>query len=70
MKKGRYNLEWIYRDVAHILYAQGKKDLSATTILTHINNTLDYWGKDGFQVNHDYNQDRAIKKVREIVEWI
>ena len=65
----RYPLIFVFQDAAHILKSNqfhGTLDLSDTTIRTIINNLLDGWDKAGFLVNHDYNQDRAIKTVKRL----
>ena len=64
MKKGSYHLNWIYRDVAAQLRAAHNYHPDAPTVWMMVNDALDYWGKAGFQVNHDYNQDSAVDNVR------
>jgi hypothetical protein len=39
-------------------------DHSPTTIRCALNDRLDYADKDGYAVNFDYNQDRAVRIVR------
>lgn len=65
---GTYPLAKVYKDVAHIVRATGEDD--ATSIRTKINNQLDCWDKAGFKVNHDYDQENAIKAVRRLVKTI
>mgnify|MGYP006286852757 CR=1 FL=1 len=65
---GTYKLQDVFQDVAYIVKASG--DTSSTTICTHINDMLDGWDKAGFKVNHDYNQDRAVKIVRKLAKTV
>lgn len=39
-------------------------DDSPTTIRTMLNDSLDYWEKEGYQVHHGYNQELAFKRVK------
>lgn len=68
MKNGTYKLAWILRDVAMSLKASG--DFSATTIRCAINDQLDSWHRDGFQVRFNYNQDKAVAKVKELLRQL
>lgn len=66
--RNTYNLNWIFKDVASILRCQGQlADLSAASIRTKINDFMDSLEKSGFKVNHRYNQELAVKKVRNLI---
>jgi hypothetical protein len=45
-------------------------DDDATEIRTAINNLLDLYEKDGFKVNHEYDQERAVKIVQNKVRKV
>lgn len=66
MKHRTYLLENALRDVAEALREAG--DLSDTTIRCAINDHLDQLDKDGFRVQFNYNQPRAIKRVKAIAK--
>lgn len=66
--KNHYSIETAIDTCAEGLAAGS--DHSATTIRCCINDILDGAGKDGFSVRHDYNQERAIRKVKKRISEI
>ncbi len=60
--KTRYSIEQAIQDVAEAL--KDSDDHSVTTIRCAINDRLDMADKDGFKVNFDYDQNRAVLKTR------
>ena len=63
--KQRYTITMAIESVAE--YLKQGIDHSPTTIRCVINDTLDDAEKNGYRVNHDYNQPRAVKAVRKLL---
>lgn len=61
-----FRLAWICKDVA--AYCKASGDHSQTTIRCAINDALDQWSRDGWTVNHNYNQPRAIATVKRMIK--
>lgn len=58
-----YKISDIILDVADRLYATPLGE-SPTTIRSCIRDALDYWEREGYKVNHAYNQSCAVKRVK------
>lgn len=56
----------ILLDVARAL--RDRRDTSETTVRCAINDSLDQWDRDGYKVNHDYNQPQAVRRVQLLIE--
>lgn len=65
MPKPYYSLAMILDSVADDL--RGSGDHSPTTIRCAINDRLDHAERDGYRVRHDYNQPRAVARVRRML---
>lgn len=61
-----YSMETACGDCADAL--RGRGDYSPTTIRCTINDLLDAADKDGMWVRHDYNQEKAIKRVQSLLK--
>ena len=48
----------------------GELDDDPTMIRTGINNLFDIYEKKGFKVNHEYDQERAVKIVKNKVKKV
>ncbi len=57
-----YSINQAIVDVADCLRVSDAND--ETMIRTALNDTLDAMSKSGFSVRHDYNQERAVKRVK------
>lgn len=65
MKKERYTIDRAIETVAMAL--KDSDDHSETTIRCAINDMLDGADKDGYAVNFDYDQRRAVIKTRMLI---
>lgn len=63
--KGTYSIECAINDTASQL--RDGADHSPTTIRCAINDLLDLAAKDGMVVNFDYDQARAVQRVKRIL---
>ena len=68
MKRETMPLKEIIRQVASDL-ALGD-DHSATTIRCAINDYLHRYESEGYQVNHSYDQPRAVKQVQNLLKAV
>lgn len=62
MKQPRYLVRDMVMDAAEVL--RNSSDQSTTTIRCTMNDVVEQAARQGFAVNHDYNQDRAVKSVK------
>jgi hypothetical protein len=66
MKK-RFTITQAVRSVAEAFREYPRGDNSPTTIRCAINDCLDAAEKDGFTVNFDFDQPRAVAQVRKLI---
>lgn len=60
-------IQTVADSIVEDIRAGREPDDSPTTIRCTINDLLDQHAKDGYRVRYDYNQEQAIKKVRQAV---
>lgn len=67
MSKQTMKIDDVCLEVASHMYSNNLGQ-SPTTIRTYINDALDYWGKEGLRVNHNYSQPKAVSRVQSVIE--
>jgi hypothetical protein len=65
--KPTYSISEVIHDVASAL--RSGDDHSATTIRCAINDHLDAMHKDGYRVNFEYDQQRAVREVKRLLAF-
>ena len=65
MKFYTYGINRAIEDVANAM--RDSSDHAPTTIRCALNDALDSADKDGYQVNFEYDQSRAVKRVQSIL---
>jgi hypothetical protein len=61
----RYSITQATQDTADAL--RDRDDQSPTTIRCALNDALEFASRDGMRVNSEYDQARAVKRVRRLL---